>query len=329
MCSDTSTNSIHASARRTSPRSSCNPHALKHWILVVRHAPQRLENSTCPPRLYATSFSMVCRNSDPEVGCGKATQSSRRASSAPNPATLATPWTNRNTALCKQMALWNIVSSGLHGPPSNLDDTKCFPIVGACDVFFDVCTNMSNIMVWRHSPCDARTNQSKTTSSVGTFFVPAHGKQNKKNEPKRDIIHCVQHCGLHCGGGELKTNVPGACGLMLYVRNDTDLASMVEILWCRCCMRGRIINFWANNSLVPIAIGRCWIYIIGVKSFRRNSTNIRTHFWIGMCPWDYVWFFRFRHHSHKLTWCFDLSIASNQLQKLEVVRRRMLRSIVG
>ena len=175
----------------------------------------------------------------------------------------------------------------------------------------------------------------------------------------------IQHCGLHCGHNELLLNVRYADDLMLYARSDTDLASMVECLVEELAAVGLTLNTSKTKILTTeslkepmfLAIGGDRIEVLhgeqNHKYLRQKlSGDLRKRAMVDIQHRSQIAWIKFNEHRDTLlnrhvslrlrltlfhsvitpTIAFGLltcPLTSNQLQKLEVVRNRMFRSIVG
>ena len=175
----------------------------------------------------------------------------------------------------------------------------------------------------------------------------------------------VQHCGLHCADDELLTNVRYADDLMLYARSDTDLASMVESLVEELAALGLHLNTSKTKILTTQNLKEPMFLDIGSDMIevlhegqnhkylgKKLSGDLRKRATVDLQHRSHIVWMKFNEHKDTLlnrhvslrlrlkffdsvitpTILFGLltcPLTSNQLQQLEVVKNRMLRSIVG
>ena len=175
----------------------------------------------------------------------------------------------------------------------------------------------------------------------------------------------VQHCGLYCGGDELLTNVRYADDLMLYARSYSDLATMVECLVEELAAVGLNLNTSKTKILTTENLNEPMFLDIGGDMIevlhggqnhkylgKKLSGDLRKRAMVDIQHRSQIAWMKFNEHRNTLlnrhvslrlrlklfdsvitpTILFGLltcPLTSNQLQKLELVRNRMLRSIVG
>ena len=175
----------------------------------------------------------------------------------------------------------------------------------------------------------------------------------------------IQHCGLHCGQNELLTNVRYADDLMLYARSHTDLATMMECLAEKLAAVGLNLNTSKTQILTTeglkgpmfLSIGGDRIEVLHGEQIhkylgKKLPGDLRKRAMVDIQHRSQIAWMKFNEHKDTLlnrhvslrlrlklfdsvmtpTIVFGLTtcpLTSNQLQKLEVVRNRMLRSIVG
>lgn len=71
---------------------------------------------------------------------------------------------------------------------------------------------------------------------------------------------CVEHCGLHCGDDEMVTNVHYADDLMLYTKNGTDIANMVERSVEEIATVGSHLNI-SNTNILTIQNSKAPVFL--------------------------------------------------------------------
>ena len=177
--------------------------------------------------------------------------------------------------------------------------------------------------------------------------------------------HRLQHCGFDLGNGEILTNVRYADDLMLYAKHCDELVFMMELLIEELSAVGLHLNTSKTKILTTTALADRMFLDVGGDMIEVVHGQ-ETHKYLGKkLPGDlsaratvdvkhriYIAWMKFhqhketllnRHVSLKLRLKFFDSIISPailfglttvplsaaQLSKLDIVRRRMLRSIVG
>ena len=101
-------------------------------------------------------------------------------------------------------------------------------------------------------------------------------------------------------------------------------------IWCMFFMRGLPTSILADTSLGTWNSVAVWNYIIARQSLGQNSTNIgpylQTNTWVSNCAWNSSMLLARQP-------CFSvlhtLALAKVQLESINVLQRKMLRSIVG